>query len=113
MGKKEIIDALNQARADEMMAIVQYMGHHYTASGMESPAVIDLFKKTAIAEMRHADDLAERINYLGGEPTTKPSPVTTGGDLKKMIEDDLAAENRAIASYRRHIKLCADEGDTT
>jgi len=113
VGKKEIIDALNQARADELMAIIQYMGHHYTAVGMESPAVIDLFKKTSIVEMRHAEKLGERINYLGGEPTIKPSPIATGGDLKKMIEDDLAAEYRAINMYQRFIKLCAEEGDTT
>ena len=113
MAKKKVIDALNKNRADELMAILQYMGHHYEAEGMESPAIMDLFKKSAMDEMKHAEKLAERIIYLGGTPTYQPSPMKKGGDLKQMVRDDLEAENRAIASYKEHIKLCADEADYT
>jgi bacterioferritin len=113
MAKKKIIDALNKARADELMAILQYMGHHYEAEGLESPAIMDMFKETAIDEMKHAEKLAERILYLGGTPTYQPSPMKRGGDLKKMVRDDLKAENTAIASYKKYIKICANEGDST
>ena len=108
---KKIIDVLNEDRADELAAIVQYMIHHYTAEGLESPAVIELFKETAIDEMKHAEALGERINYLGGIPTKTPSEIKTGGDLKKMVADDLEGENRAIANYKAHIKLAAEAGD--
>ncbi len=110
---KKIIDALNLDRAFELAAIVQYMGHHYEAEGLESPAIIEIFKKTSIDEMRHAEALAERIVYLGGIPVQKPTEVIRGGELKKMIKDDLAAENGAIARYKEHIKLCEKEGDPT
>jgi bacterioferritin len=113
MDKAKIIEALNKDRADELAAIIQYMGHHYMAEGMESPAVIEMFKSTAIDEMKHAEMLGERINYLGGEPTTQPSNIKRGGDLRKMIQDDLDSENAAIAQYKEHIKLCAEEGDPT
>lgn len=113
MDKAKIIEALNKDRADELAAIIQYMGHHYMAEGMESPAVIEMFKSTAIDEMKHAEMLGERINYLGGEPTTLPSHIKRGGDLRKMIQDDLDSENMAIAQYKEHIKLCAEEGDPT
>ena len=43
MSKKKIVEALNQDRADELAAIIQYMGHHYEAEGMESPEIIDIF----------------------------------------------------------------------
>lgn|SRR3990172_2000764 len=108
---KKIIDALNMDRAFELAAIVQYMGHHYEAEGLESPAVIDIFKKTSIDEMKHAEMLAEKIVYLGGVPVQKPTEVIRGGELKKMIKDDLAAENGAIKRYKEHIKLCEKEGD--
>jgi len=108
---KKIIDALNLDRAYELAAIVQYMGHHYEAEGLESPAVIDIFKKTSIDEMKHAEMLAEKIVYLGGVPVQKPTEVIRGGELKKMIKDDLAAENGAIKRYKEHIKLCEKEGD--
>lgn len=111
--RKKIVEALNIDRAFELAAIIQYMGHHYEAEGMESPAVIDLFKKTAMDEMKHAESLAERIVYLGGTPVLKPAEIKRGGDLKKMITDDLGAENEAIDRYRVHIKLCAELGDST
>ncbi len=64
-------------------------------------------------EMKHAELVAERINFLEGDPSTRPAPVKKGGDLKKMIQDDLAAEYDAIGFYKQVIKLCADLGDST
>ena len=113
MSKKKLIDALNADRADELAAILQYLGHHYLGEGMESPEIVELFKSTAVAEMKHAEALAERIAYLGGDPTTKPSAVKKGGSLKKMIQDDLAAENTAIRNYKAHVKLADSLGDST
>lgn len=112
-GSKKVIDALNKDRANELMAIIQYMGHHYEAEGMESPEIIEVFKSTAKDEMKHAEALGERIVYLGGEPTYTPSPIKRGGEIKKMIQDDLAAENGAIAQYKEHIKLAEKENDPT
>lgn len=110
---QKLIEALNEDRADELAAIVQYMKHHYEAEGIESPEIIDLAKKIAIDEMKHAEKLGERINYLGGVPGKIPTAILEGGDLKKMIEDDLAKENNAIKKYKEHIKLAAEEEDST
>lgn len=110
---KKIIEALNIDRAYELAAIIQYMGHHYEAEGVESPAIIELFKKIAMDEMKHAERIAERIVYLGGVPVQKPSSIKRGGDLKQMIKDDLEAENDAIERYKEHIKLCDKLGDST
>ncbi|HIH69101.1 ferritin-like domain-containing protein [Methermicoccus shengliensis] len=113
MSRQELIDALNSDRADELAAIIQYMGHHYEAEGMEALPIMDMVRQIAIDEMRHAEMLAERIVMLGGTPTQTPSEIHRGGDLRKMMEDDLAAESRAIENYRKHIKLADQEGDTT
>lgn len=110
---KKIIDALNEDRAYELAAIIQYMGHHYEAEGMESPAIIDIFKSTAMTEMKHAERLAERIVALGGVPTTMPKKIKRGGSLKDMITDDIEGEELAIKLYKEHIKLCEEEGDST
>lgn len=111
--KKKIVDVLNLDRAYELAAILQYMGHHYEGEGIESPAIIGLFKKISMDEMKHAEMLGERIVYLGGVPVQKPTDIKRGGDIKSMMKDDLAAENDAIERYRTHIKLCADLGDAT
>ncbi|MBI5644087.1 MAG: ferritin [Deltaproteobacteria bacterium] len=111
--KKKIVEALNIDRSFELAAILQYMGHHYEGEGIESPAILDVFKKTAMDEMKHAESIGERIVYLGGVPVQKPANIKRGGEIKAMIKDDLEAENDAIERYRAHIKLCSDLGDTT
>ncbi|MCZ7401760.1 MAG: ferritin-like domain-containing protein [Candidatus Methanoperedens sp.] len=110
---QKIIDALNKDREAELAAIIQYMKHHYEGEGMESPAILEIFKSTAKDEMGHAEKLAERIVYLGGTPIKKPEPIIEGGDLKKMMQDDLAKENGAIRQYKEHIKLAIEENDPT
>jgi bacterioferritin len=110
---QKIIDALNKDREDELSAIIQYMKHHYEGEGMESPEILDIEKDIAMAEMKHAETLGERINYLGGTPTKNMSPIAEGGDIKKMVQDDLAKENAAIKQYKEHIKLAVEEGDPT
>ena len=113
MNKERIVEVLNRARSDELAAIMQYMKHHYEGEGMESPEILEMFKQTAKDEMKHAEALGERVAYLGGEPTKKIGTIVTGGNLKKMVKDDLAAENGAIAEYRKIIKLCDKAGDFT
>jgi len=112
-GVKKIITALNQDVSLELGAVIQYLWHHYMAEGMESPAIIDLQEKVSRDEMKHLEAFAERVIALGGEPPTEIAPVKKGGDLKKMIRDDLAGERNAIQVYKGHIKLAAELGDTT
>ena len=108
---EKIIQALNDDLGLELGAITQYMWHHVMATGMESPEIKNIFRQISMVEMKHAEMFAERLNYLGGTPTTKPAQIMMGGDLNKMMEDDLAGERNAIKQYKGHIKLAEDEGD--
>jgi bacterioferritin len=110
-GSKKLLDALNEDLAYELAALTQYMWHHVMGRGLEFPAVSDLFKEFSIQEMKHAEALAERIDLLGGVPTTQPKPIKVGGTLKKMLQDDLAGENTAIALYTQHVALADKEKD--
>lgn len=109
----EYLELLNKAIAREIGVSVQYMWHHVMAMGMESPEIKDIFKDIAIVEMKHAEDIAERLFYLGGTPTTKPTPIQVGGSLKEMIEADLKAENEAIELYTKIIEMASGREDTT
>lgn len=113
MANDKVVNALNEARARELQVIIQYMIQHYTATGMESLPVIDMFKDIAVAEMKHAEELGERIDYLGGTPTKEPKAITVGSNVLEMLQLDLEAEEGAIALYKDIIKLCHDEGDVT
>ena len=108
---KKLLDALNEDLAYELSALTQYMWHHAMGQGLEFPAISDLFKEFSIQEMKHAEALAERIDLLGGVPTTQPKAIKVGGTLKKMLQDDLAGERTAIDLYTRHIALAEKEKD--
>ncbi len=110
--KNPLLEELNQAIAAELTAITQYMWHHVMVAGLESESVGGAFKKASIDEMKHAEALAERLSYLGGVPTTKPEPIKVGGNMKKMIQEDLALEHKAIVMYKKMIKLCGDDPTT-
>ncbi len=108
----ELLYLLNKAIAKELAASIQYMWQHVVAMGMESPEIKEIFKDISIEEMKQAEQLAERLFYLGGIPTTKPEPVNVGRSLKEMIEFDLKVENEAIEMYREIIDV-AEEDTTT
>jgi len=108
---QELIDALNEDLSYELAAIIQYMYHHVMVQGMDSPEIDERFRATSMDEMKHAEKLAERIDYYSGIPTTRITKIAVGGDVKKMMEDDLAGEHDAIARYKAHIELAERLGD--
>ena len=75
---EKLLDMLNQAIAREIQVSIQYMWQHVQWSGVKGFAVQEELKQIAIAEMKHAETIAERLFYLGGIPTTKPSPIFVG-----------------------------------
>jgi len=111
--REKIIKALNIDIGLEIGAIIQYIMHEVMAEGMESPAIMEKFESIAKDEMKHLERLAQRVNYLGGVPNTKPALIKVGGALKKMIQDDLNGEYMAIKTYKSHVKMCEEIGDTT
>ena len=113
MASKELMDFMNESIAREMQVSIQYMWQHVLWKGIKGFAVKDELKKIAITEMKHAEDIAERLAYFGGIPTTKPGPIQIGDDLKEMLELDKKAEEEAIELYKKIIELAQREGDTT
>lgn len=104
-------DMLNQSVSREMGVSIQYMWQHVMAVGLSSPELKEVFKQIAVTEMKHAEAFAERLYYLGGTPTVKPTDIKYGGDLKKMVHDDLETESYAIRLYTEAIRLCEEVDD--
>ncbi len=113
MGSEELKDMLNMAIAREIQVSIQYMWQHVLAKGFEGEIVKPELRKIAIVEMTHAEMIAERLAYLGGKPTTEPSPINIGKTVREMIEIDVRAEEEAIDLYRRIIKKALEEEDYT
>jgi bacterioferritin len=108
---KELLEMLNMAIAREMQVAVQYMWQHVQWGGVKGYATKDAFKTIAIEEMKHAEKIAERLYYLGGTPTTKPTPILVGDNLKARIEQDVKDEQGAIELYTKIIEVARKEGD--
>ena len=88
-------------------------GSTFRLQALTAPSVEDVFRKTAIAEMKHAERLAERLDYLNGVATTKPDPIFVGGSLIEMLTQDERDEEEAINLYKQAIQVAAEEGDYT
>ena len=108
-----LTDMMQQAIAREIQVSVQYMWQHVMAKGLESAEIADVFEDVAIAEMKHAEKIAERIFYFDVVPTTKPSPIVVVSGLKEMLEADAKAEEEAIDLYKKIIKQAEAENDST
>ncbi len=119
--RDDIVKLLNDSLATELVCILRYKRHHYTAKGLASPAIAEEFLVHANEESAHADLLAERIVQLGGEPDYSPSTLLLRShadydesrDLKAMIRANLVAERVAIEAYSQMIKLIGDKDSTT
>ncbi len=128
----ELHSLLNTAIARELQVSIQYMFQHaigagqdLSVSGKTQSAKRSKFvashaaywmpgatlKKIAIAEMRHAEAIAERVVHLGGEPITQPEPITIGDTPEEMLENDRAQEVAAIELYGRIIVAAGKESD--
>ena len=113
MVSQKLLEFLNKGIARELQVSIQYMWQHVQVTGMDGAIVEDIFRKTAIAEMKHAERLAERLDYLNGVPTTKPDPIFVGGSLIEMLKQDEQNEEEAINLYKQAIQVAAEEGDYT
>jgi bacterioferritin len=109
---EKVIYLLNQARSAELGAISQYMIHHYELEDQDFGKLASKLKETAIVEMKHAEKLAERILFLGGEPTSKPdvSPKKKQ-TIPQLLETDVALETKAIEMYNEAAAQCAAQKD--
>lgn len=116
-----VLQVLNEALATEIVCVLRYKRHYYTATGLYSEPVAAEFLEHAAEEQTHADKLAQRIVQLGGAPDFNPDTLTGRShaeydeslDLIEMIKEDLVAERVAIASYTEIAQWLGDKDLTT
>jgi bacterioferritin len=119
--RDDIVRLLNDALATELVCVLRYKRHYFTARGIASSNVAQEFLEHATAESQHADRIAERIVQLGGDPDFAPDTLLgrshadydASCDLKAMIRANLVAERVAVETYRQIIHLIGDKDPTT
>lgn len=116
-----VIKLLNEALATEIVCTLRYRRHYFMAKGPNSKSVADEFLAHSNEEQGHADQIAERIVQLGGEPDLSPNSLTSrshaeyveGGSLTEMIKENLVAERIAIDTYREMVQFLGDKDPTS
>jgi bacterioferritin len=119
--RETVIKLLNEALATEIVCVLRYKRHFFMASGINAQSVAGEFLQHANEEQAHADQIAQRIVQLGGEPNLSPdgmlsrshSEYVEGDSLISMIKEDLIAERVAIDSYREMITYTGTDDPTT
>jgi bacterioferritin len=107
------IEVLNQAIADELTAIHQYMYFHFHCDDQGFDPLAALFKKTAMEEMLHTEQLAERTLFLKGEVELKPShDVEKIHDVRDMLKRAMELEQMSVKDYNKFAMLCAENSDS-
>src|SRR5688572_20441063 len=119
--RETVIKVLNEALATEIVCVLRYRRHYFMASGIHAEAVAGEFLQHSNDEQGHADQIAQRIIQLGGEPNFDPEGLLTrshaeyveGTTLTDMIREDLVAERIAIDSYREIVQYLGNDDPTT
>jgi bacterioferritin len=119
--RQVVVKILNEALATEIVCVLRYKRHYFMASGINAQSVAQEFLQHANEEQAHADQIAQRIVQLGGEPNFSPEGLLSrshaeyveGNSLISMIKEDLVAERIAIDSYREMIAYLGNDDPTT
>lgn len=111
-GKPEVIELLGEMLKEELGAISQYFVHAEMCENWGYKRLSKFIKKQSIGEMKHAEKLIERILFLEGIPNMAAlAKLTIGRNVKQQLENDLALEEGAVASYNANIAKCEKLGD--
>ncbi len=108
----EIIAHLNRALRNELTAINQYFLHAKMLKDWGLKELAEHEEHESIDEMKHADDLIERILFLDGLPNLQDiGKLLIGQNIQEIFECDLKLEMAAVPDLRESIEFCEKTGD--
>ena len=113
-GNEQVIEALNAGLTIELTAINTYFIHSKMCRNWGLNKLADHYYAESIEEMKHAEEIIDRILFLDGIPAISRYDVINVGDSpKQQIENAMALEIKGAATYNEGIKLCTDVKDNS
>src|SRR5262245_6254710 len=110
-GNAQVIKQLNLALREELTAINQYFLHAEMCHNWGYHGLGDCIKKQSIDEMKHAEELIERLLFLDATPNMEPMDLSVGQSVKAQLEADLKLEVNACAMYNKAVQVAREQGD--
>ena len=111
-GNKKVLELLNEVLTGELTSVNQYFIHAKMCKNWGYLGLASRIRKESIDEMKHADELIERILYLDGVPNLQRLyKVNVGETVPEQLKLDRQVEVDAVARLNNGIKLCTEVGD--
>lgn len=113
-GDPKVIEMLNHVLTGELTAINQYFLHARMCKSWGYERIAQKVMKESIEEMKHAQDLTDRILFLEGVPNLqKILKLNVGETIPEQFKSDLGLEETAITLLRSAVKIANDASDYT
>jgi bacterioferritin len=113
-GDVKVIEVLNEVLTAELTAVNQYFIHAKMCANWGYMELAAYSRAESIDEMRHAEQMIDRILFLEGVPNMQRYfKLKIGKSVKEQFENDLALEEEAVARLNNGVKTCVDAGDNT
>jgi bacterioferritin len=111
-GSPEIIKLLNEVLRKELTGINQYFIHSKMCRNWGYSVLAEHAWNESIGEMKHADQLIERILFLEGAPNIQAyDKIQVGSTVKQQLENDRGLEQAALTVLKPGIKTCLETQD--
>ena len=111
-GDEKVIEFLNKALTNELTAINQYWLHYRVLDDWGVTKLAEYERHESIDEMKHADQLAERVLFLNGLPNFQAiHKLKVGETVEEILKADLAVEHEAIPLLKDAIAYCEEVRD--
>ncbi len=111
-GNPDVIKVLNEVLRKELTGINQYFIHAKMCKNWGYAVLGEHAWNESIDEMKHADQIVERILFLEGMPNVQAyDKIQVGSNVKQQLENDLGLEQAALTILRPGIKTCLDAHD--
>lgn len=111
-GHDEVIAVLNEVLCAELTGINQYFIHAMMNANWGYKKLAEHSRHESIDEMKHAQEVIERILYLDGVPNMqKYMKINVGQNVQEQHQFDLELEKAAVERLNKGIALCVDKGD--
>jgi len=112
-GNEQVIEALNTGLTIELTAINTYFISSKMCRNWGLNKLADHFYAESMEEMKHADEVIDRILFLDGVPAiARYDVINVGNTPAEQIENSMALETKGAAAYNEGVKLCAEVKDT-
>ena len=111
-GDKKVIEVLNEVLTAELTAINQYFVHAEMCENWGYTRLQRVIRKHSIGEMKHAEEVIERILFLEGIPNVQRlAKINIGETVEEQFRVDLALEMDALPRLNKGIEVCRDAVD--